>query len=133
MQAGANPIHSIRVDVSHPGSRFDRILEDPKGSWETKEGFMTPQRIQRKHSKGWRMPPNTVYVGRPTKWGNPFTIGKDGNAEECVEYYRDYIGKILNLPFYQAELKSLRGKNLCCWCTENDPCHADVLLEIANI
>lgn len=37
---------------------------------------MTPQRIQRKRTKGWKMPENTVYVGRPSKWGNPFTIGK---------------------------------------------------------
>ena len=102
-----------------------------------------PVRIQRKRSKGWQMPPNTVYVGRPTKWGNPFTVGVDGDASECVAKYAELwmpythkdgdLEKFLisdaNLSEIIAELK---GKNLACWCKEGQPCHADFLLSIAN-
>ena len=48
---------------------------------------VTPIRIQRKRTKGWRMPPNTVYVGRPSKWGNPFN---SGNRVQDVDFFRSY-------------------------------------------
>lgn len=50
-----------------------------------------PVRIQRKRTKGWKMPENTVSVTRPGKWGNPFKVGIDGTAAECVKKYRNYI------------------------------------------
>lgn len=87
-----------------------------------------PKRIQRKRTKGWRMPKNTVYVGRPTKWGNMYKVGRDGTANECVLKYKwwlDFTKRIENM-------EELRGKDLACWCPLNQPCHADVLLEIAN-
>jgi len=105
-----------------------------------------PKRIQRKRAKGWRMPPNTVYVGRPTKWGNPFETGIDGKRAECVKLYRLLAGGYLCVSkrlghverqerarraMLQAK-KELRGKDLACWCPLDQPCHADVLLEIAN-
>ena len=89
----------------------------------------TPKRIQRKRTKGWKMPPNTVYVGRPTKWGNPYKIEKYG-LELALRNYRrrmEGIRQIAGLDFEQ-----LRGKDLACWCPLDQPCHADVLLEIAN-
>jgi hypothetical protein len=86
-----------------------------------------PHRIQRKRTRGWRMPANTVYVGRPTRWGNP---GKTW-ADYCMYLYLH--------PGLEAEARAeLRGKNLACWCPLVDengepvPCHADILLEIAN-
>ncbi len=109
-----------------------------------------PSRIQRKRSKGWRMPPNTVYVGRPSKWGNPFEVG------ECVSLTMALEGGIhprstVETPKEAASLfrkllirdmavndsvvdcvLELRGKNLACWCPLDQPCHADVLLEFAN-
>lgn len=93
---------------------------------------MKPQRIQRKRTKGWRMPENTVYVGRGSKWGNAFTIERYGRAI-AVQMFRDYIGH-QNSPhgFEPDEIAHLRGKNLACWCPPDQPCHADVLLEIAN-
>jgi len=107
---------------------------------------MKPQRIQRKRSKGWRMPENTVYVGRGSRWGNPYVVGKDGTAKECVEKFADYLmpyrhqGETSTLHhFYLSEAnmadieQSLRGKNLACWCAIGQPCHADVLLELANV
>jgi hypothetical protein len=102
---------------------------------------MKPHRVQRKRTKGWKMPPNTVYVGRPTKWGNPFKIGSywkdaiDGSGiiksrAEAVDAFRDFVR--LN-PLWLKEVKdTLKGKNLACWCPLDRPCHADVLLELAN-
>jgi hypothetical protein len=104
---------------------------------------MMPVRIQRKRTKGWRMPPNTVYVGRPSRWGNPWTIegareagftgcGTD-LARMCVGMFRN--GVIKGLPVVSdivGNIHLLRGKNLACWCPLDSPCHADVLLEMAN-
>ena len=91
-----------------------------------------PKRIQRKRTSGWRMPEGIVYVGRPSKWGNPFTIADHGLA--ALQMYRDYIenqledGRLIERP----DLEALRGKDLACWCKEGSPCHADILLELAN-
>ena len=90
-----------------------------------------PKRIQRKRTKGWKMPENTVYVGRGTVWGNPFRITKDHDAEAAVRDFRSYVyGQLSNGTGYP--LRILQGKDLACWCPLNEPCHADVLLKIAN-
>lgn len=88
-----------------------------------------PRRIQRKRTKGWRLPENTVYVGRPTKWGNPHTAGPPGHQVTQYEKLLRLAGQNgIRYPF-----EELRGKNLACWCSLDQPCHADVLLELANI
>lgn len=95
---------------------------------------MTPKRIQRKRTKGWRMPEGAVYVGRPTKWGNPYRVGRNMPASACVRFYREWLeGKRhnANRPS-DADIASLRGKDLACFCPLDQPCHADVLLELAN-
>ena len=82
------------------------------------------------------MPANTVYVGRPTVWGNPFTVGakliggKALTAHKAVALYRQYARDAFNQRDLQA---CLRGKNLACWCPLDQPCHADILLEMANL
>ncbi len=103
-----------------------------------------PVRIQRKRTKGWKMPPNCVYVGRPTKWGNPwFCVGdsvkiKDekhnqvwleggGGVKAMLATYESHVRRRLS-----DKIGELRGKNLACFCKLTEPCHADVLLEIAN-
>jgi hypothetical protein len=110
------------------------------------------ERIQRSRAKGWRMPEGAVYVGRPTRWGNPFV----GKPDLAVEAYRQLIGpgpvRISCGPdtvqfaknahpdtlhwawgdWARTCLKDLRGKDLACWCSLHQPCHADVLLELAN-
>jgi len=104
-----------------------------------------PKRIQRKRTKGWRMPAGAVYVGRPSKWGNPFT-GPD--AFECYKaIVTQPLTAINALAWEQAggdlsilhaiasqgvRLAKLMGKDLACWCPLDKPCHADVLLEIVN-
>lgn len=69
-----------------------------------------------------------VKVARPTKWGNRNRVGVHGNAEECVREFRlDAL-----VAWGRADLEPLRGKNLACFCALDAPCHADVLLELAN-
>jgi hypothetical protein len=118
-----------------------------------------PNRIQRKRVKGWKMPPNTVYVGRPTKWGNPWAISKTVTRSKSLRLYKAWmtgtftekaveriIGQGVTCPSQplsllnwlmirgalRNDLKELRGKDLACFCPLDQPCHADVLLEIAN-
>ena len=100
-----------------------------------------PQRIQLRRTKGWRMPGNTISVARPTRWGNPFRVGWQATptgfravtAEEVVAAYRKWLAWYIYLDCtVENEIKQMKGKNLACWCPLDQPCHADVLLEIAN-
>ena len=93
---------------------------------------MTLKRIQLRRTKGWRMPHNTVNVARPRTWGNPYHVGRDGDAVECVRKFRHHVEVLATTLAGQLNLAEIRGKNLACWCKLGDPCHADVLLELAN-
>ena len=70
-----------------------------------------------------------VYVGRPSKWGNPFVIGRDGSRDEVI--IAKYRAWIVRQPALMAALHELRGKNLVCWCAP-ERCHAEALIELAN-
>ena len=83
------------------------------------------------------IPKGSVYVGRPSKWGNPYKvndpllpagISKEEKYRLVVDEYRTHL---MNNPELLAALPELRGKDLVCWCSPL-PCHADVLLELAN-
>lgn len=74
------------------------------------------------------IPAGAVYIGRPSKWGNPFVIGKDGSRADVIAKYRAHLLRDAKL---MAALPELRGKNLVCWCAPC-ACHGDVLLELAN-
>ena len=110
-----------------------------------------PKRVQRKRTKGWKMPPNTVCVTRPTIFGNPFPVDVYGQDGAVDRFRRLMIGKMSTLEMSQSStchawdvslvtvrrmivegLPKLRGKNLACYCNPDKPCHADILLEIAN-
>jgi hypothetical protein len=113
-----------------------------------------PIRVQLSRRKGWRMPENTVSVARPTRWGNPYAVGQPfrkagastfyvtDNAMAATLFRRAATGKLsadvmYNDPqawglYVDRAKRELRGKNLACWCALDEPCHADVLLEIAN-
>ena len=69
-----------------------------------------------------------VYIGRPSKWGNPFLIGRDGTRQEVIEKYRNWIK---SQPDLMKALSELRGKVLGCWCSPK-PCHGDVLVQLLN-
>jgi hypothetical protein len=92
-----------------------------------------PVRVQLRRTKGWRMPDNTTKVARPGPFGNPYHVGRDGDAATCVAAYRDWIvNDQIRLYGHERVLGKLRGKNLACFCALDTPCHADVLLELAN-
>lgn len=69
-----------------------------------------------------------VYIGRPSKWGNPFVIGRDGSRAEVVAKYRAWI---VTQPALMNALEELRGRDLVCWCAPL-ACHGDVLIDLAN-
>ena len=93
------------------------------------------------------MPPNTIYVGRGSRWGNPFPArriilsaeqgGRDAiyetTPQESVCMFRHWLeATAVGRHRAASARRDLRGKNLACWCPLGQPCHADVLLEIAN-
>ena len=69
-----------------------------------------------------------IYIGRPSKWGNPFKIGRDGTREEVIEKYKQYV---LGKKELMQSLDELEGKTLGCWCHPK-LCHGDVLEELVN-
>ena len=89
-----------------------------------------PKRIQRKRTKGWKMPVGSFYVGRPTKWGNPFR-GEREDSVRAFELFLEIADKN-QLGFLKGYLSPLRGHDLVCWCPLDKRCHADVLLRLAN-
>lgn len=109
-----------------------------------------PKRIQMTRNKPWRKDnPHAVIVSRPSKWGNPFTIhgaieaGYNEPARVAVKAFEDWLSgdpwACGYLDVYEARrqaildsIKELRGKDLACWCPLDQPCHADVLLRVAN-
>ena len=123
-----------------------------------------PARIQRKRTTGWRMPEGAVYVGRPTRWGNPFTVMNghrqgwlvwddrdrlglapgyttsdgfvsswDDRDHACLDAVKRYRKWLTGSARVGADLVPLlAGHDLACWCPLDRPCHADVLLQIAN-
>lgn len=114
-----------------------------------------PVGVQRRRTRGWRMPPNTVYVGRPSRFGNPWSVaevierGLAATVEDarrvCVDLYRDWLTGELDVygppgsPWSReaaervlAALPALRGRNLACWCALDQPCHRNVLIDLAN-
>jgi hypothetical protein len=125
---------------------------------------VTPQRIQRKRTKGWQMPDGAIYVGRPTIYGNPFTVTKVGSchvspllasqwrndphwhtiwpddAHWCFKTKADAASRAVELYRYTLNAfepdadfwQGIKGHDLACWCPLDQPCHADILLEIAN-
>ena len=71
--------------------------------------------------------PDQIYIGRPSKWGNPFVIGRDGTREQVVYKYEEWIKRSVLMD----DIEELRGKDLVCWCAPL-PCHGDVLLRLGN-
>ena len=105
-----------------------------------------PKRIRLSRAKGWRLPPGTVRVGRPSRWGNPFIVGKHGTREQCAAKFYQLAGGFISfsedietetqMTMYRRvrrQISDLAGKDLACWCAlDGGACHADVLLVLAN-
>lgn len=98
-----------------------------------------PGRVQLSRRRGWRKPAGTVVVARPSQWGNPFRVGdpdpeRPGRIPDrarAVELYRGLAARS-GSPFRRRARAELGGRDLACWCPLDGPCHADVLLELAN-
>ena len=118
-----------------------------------------PQRIQLRRTKGWRKPEGAIVVSRPSRWGNPFGMVRDDSGERDGWWVQGDLGTPVRLGaprfhdtkhaaaadavrryrrwiFHQQRIDSLvpllRGHDLACWCPLDQPCHADVLLDLAN-
>jgi len=112
---------------------------------------MMPVRLTRSRQRGARMPQGAVYVGRPTLWGNPFTVDRWGHAK-CVILHKEWLaGNIGDLTlermkFCPAEIEALHrkremiltrlhelhGHDLVCWCPQSSLwCHANTLIAMA--
>lgn len=88
-----------------------------------------PRRLRISRRLGGGVPDGAVNVGRPTKWGNPYRVDL-GNRELAVVQYRRHLE--LHPELVELARVELRGRDLACWCPLDAPCHADLLLEIAN-
>ncbi len=114
---------------------------------------MSPIRFQRQRTKGWRMPEGAIYVGRPSRFGNEWRVGDIwdqpfvwhvDSAAAAIENGSVRLTPRIATDLFRAELLGwnhdtlvrwlapLRGRDLACWCPLDQPCHADVLLELAN-
>lgn len=118
---------------------------------------MTPERIQLRHTRGWRKPPGAIVVSRPSRWGNPFVINgvdvvidvdtdqdwyvPDGNARRfAVQRFTERLhadglrGRLPGDPRITLDdvRHNLAGHDLGCCCPLDQACHADILLEVAN-
>lgn len=118
-----------------------------------------PKRIQMSRQTAWRAEnPDAVIVARPSRWGNPYPVGVEVTAtwlggemativatpEMAVAAFRDLMaGRLTRYPgdhpedaayvsSWERDLEALRGRDLACWCPLDEPCHGDVLLELAN-
>lgn len=89
-----------------------------------------PQRFQRSRRAGARLPSGVIVVSRPTRWGNPHPLSL-GRPEAVRRYRDDLIGGRLRITVDDAK-RELRGHDLACYCPLDQPCHADVLIELAN-
>lgn len=94
-------------------------------------------RVLSMHKLRGVLPAGAVYVGRPTKWGNPFIVGRDGKRVDVVRKYRELLtGQVQR---GEVSLEELRGVDVACYCHEWDGlgpspdfCHADVIVDLAN-
>jgi hypothetical protein len=107
---------------------------------------MMPERIQQRRARGWRKPAGAVSVVRGTEWGNPFRVGDvvqgmlpgghptkvTVTSPAAVELYRAWLLETHGPGIVEQLRRELGGKDLMCFCREGAPCHADVLLEVAN-
>ena len=106
-----------------------------------------PKRIQLRRTKGWRKPDGVIVVARPSKWGNPWRLDgvpgpDDVRRQVCADRFRADLSAVIDAPWdgphdiefrvIAESIAELRGRDLACWCPLDQPCHADVLLELAN-
>ena len=89
------------------------------------------KRVQRRRTPGFHLPANTVCINRGTKFGNPFVTGKDGTREEVIQKFKELVESKaeVDLRFW---LEPLHGKDVACFCSLDEPCHGDYLIELCG-
>jgi len=132
----AAAVKPVKVAKPVKATKATKAVKATKATKPVKAG--APQRVQLKRSAGWKMPANTLKVDRTTRWGNPFTIADCGSAAIAVAQHGRWMrGEIVapggvEPPSRDLLRSELGGRNLACWCAPNGPCHADLLLALAN-
>ncbi len=106
-----------------------RRSPDRPATTPPKEKKKMPKRIKYRMQYRNQMPANTIYVGRPSSYGNPFKVRTNGR-DDCNKRYRKWL--MIKMDAGTINIERLRGKNLACWCALDQECHADILLEVAN-
>ena len=88
-----------------------------------------PDVINKRHLKGGKMPEGARYIGRPSRWGNPYKLGRDGNRNEVMDKYAEWLAERLRDETFRKELVKLsKATALVCWC-KPERCHGDQLVE----
>ena len=139
---GSFPGHFVRRSGQWVDRGYQNVPKDARRG-VLFAGVKAPRRIQRRRTAGWRMPEGAAYVGRPSRWGNPFRVGgqiiltgkragERTTAADVVEMFRHAAMRPHNAEARDQVRAHLAGRDLVCWCPIDQPCHADVLLEIAN-
>lgn len=90
-----------------------------------------PARVQQRRTAGWRKPDGVASVARGTRWGNPYRVGVHAaDNAEAVQLFTDYLDR--NPELVADARLMLAGKSLMCWCRLDQPCHADIWLQVVN-
>ena len=100
-----------------------------------------PQRLTLSRSKGFNLQAasratnglKAVMVARPSRWGNPFVIGRDGTQAQCVERFSTWLAQPEQEALRREARAALTGRNLACWCASGAACHGDILLDLVSV
>lgn len=141
------PHPSEREMLEQTGTGFDdfiiKFMGDPRAgeevshkiswNWNAISGEWTrynPRVLNKKNDARFitQLRGEVVYIGRGSKWGNPFAIGKDGSREEVITKYME---RLVESPQLLEAIPELTGKFLSCYCAP-EACHGDILIDMAN-
>ena len=114
-------IESLEEQIVEPDDVYLLILPTEK-----KEG--KHKRIHRKNQRE-KLPPGSKFVGRPSRWGNPFKVAIHGRKTALKMYTQWLENSLIDDPQF---LEPLRGYHLACYCPPDQSCHADILLDFLN-
>jgi hypothetical protein len=121
LHRGTLPIAWLRSTRAYESAFF--------AAWEESARRMQLEQTPKTRVVNCRREPSDVFIGRPSKWHNPFHIGPDGTREQVVAKFRQWI---IRQPRLLRDVRSLRGKVLGCSCAPL-PCHGEVLAELADM
>ena len=125
-----DPLHIVQQVKQRITTAATALQADQSGDKAPNpENKPKPKRIQRKRTKGWRMPEGAIYVGRPTDFGNPHSL-IGSTPEIATKLFEEHL--LTEPGLLELAIKKLKGKDLACFCPLNQACHADILLRYVN-